>query len=96
MKIVQARKFKNEKWEYKTPKYELQNPLVFVFADRMLLENEKFYENVKTNFNYQHLIFGSTSGEIIGENVHQDSAVVTAVEFEQSSFQIRRAKYIRS
>lgn len=94
MKIVQAIKIKNEDCNYQTPQLELQNPLVFTFADRMLLENESFYENLKANFNYEHYIFGSTSGEIIGINVHQNSAVVTAIEFKQSSFKIRRANIL--
>ncbi|MCM4156447.1 FIST N-terminal domain-containing protein [Gramella sp. AN32] len=94
MKIVQAQKFNNKEWEYLTPNLRLQNPLVFIFADRMLLENESFYNDVKNNFPYEHLIFGSTSGEIIGNCVNEDSAVITAIEFEKSKFEIKRANIL--
>lgn len=89
MKIVQAFKKENLDWEYLTEKITLKNPLVLVFANRLLLENEAFLKNVAKEFPYGHIIYGSTAGEIAGTNVLDNAATVTAVEFEKSSFATR-------
>jgi hypothetical protein len=89
MKIVQAFKKENLDWEYLTEKITLKNPLVLVFANRLLLENEAFLKNVAKEFPHGHIIYGSTAGEIAGTNVLNNAATVTAVEFEKSSFAIR-------
>lgn len=91
MKIVQAYKLKDKSWKYLQAKKELKNPLVLVFANRMLLEKNEIIEEIRNEFPYEHLVFGSTSGEIIDNNVFDDSIVVTAIEFEKSSFEIRTA-----
>lgn len=89
MKIVQAFKKENLDWEYLTEKVTLKNPLVLVFANRLLLENEAFLKNIGKEFPYGHIIYGSTAIEIAGTNVLDNAATVTAVEFEKSSFAIR-------
>jgi len=89
MKFIQAYKKKNENWVYLTNVTELNNPLVLIFGNRMQLECPEVIEDIRTEFPYEHLVFGSTSGEIIDSNVFDDSIVVTAVEFEKSTFQIR-------
>lgn len=91
MKIVQAYKLEDKSWKYLLAKKELKNPLVLVFANRMLLEKSEVFDEIKKEFPYEHLVFGSTSGEIIDNNVFDDSIVVTAIEFEKSSFEIRTA-----
>lgn len=94
MKIVQAQKLEGKNWEYLTDNPTLNKPLVFVFASRFLLEKPAVIEDIKTRFPYQHILFSSTSGEIINENVHDDSIVVNAVEFEKSSFIIKTANIL--
>jgi len=89
MKIIQAHKLQGEKWKYLQPKKELKNPLVLIFANRMLLELNDVIDDIRSEFPYEHLVFGSTSGEILDNNVFDDSIVVTAIEFEKSSFEIR-------
>jgi hypothetical protein len=89
MKIIQAYKKKNENWEYLTKEKELKNPLVLVFGNRMELEHPEVIDEIRKEFPYEHLVFGSTAGEIIDANVFDDSIVVTAIEFEKSTFQIR-------
>lgn len=91
MKVVQAKKIENKKWEYLTENFKLNNPLVLVFASRDLLENKKIIDNIRIQFPYEHLVFGSTSGEIVGGNVYDNSIVVTAIELEKSTFAIKRA-----
>ena len=94
MKIVQAQRTESKGWDYLTGKQQLKNPLVFVFANRFLLEDKSIIESIRQEFPYQDLVFGSTSGEIIGQNVTENSVSVTAVEFEKSSFIVKRANIL--
>lgn len=89
MKIIQAHKKTDQNWTYLQPLKTLQNPLVLVFGNRMLLEQLHVIEDIRKEFPYEHIIFGSTSGEILDANVFDDSIVVTAIEFEKSTFEIR-------
>ena len=89
MKIVQAYKLEGQNWKYLQVKKELKNPLVLIFANRMLLEKSEVIEEIRKEFPYEHIVFGSTSGEIINDNVFDDSIVATAIEFEKSTFEIR-------
>ena len=89
MNIIQAYKLEGKNWKYLQPKKELINPLVLVFGNRMLLESNEIIEEIKNEFPYEHIVFGSTSGEIINDNVFDDSIVVTAIEFEKSTFEIK-------
>lgn len=89
MKILQAYKLEGQSWKYLQAKKELKNPLVLIFANRMLLEKSEVIEEIRKEFPYEHIVFGSTSGEIINDNVFDDSIVATAIEFEKSTFEIR-------
>ncbi|RYJ40420.1 FIST signal transduction protein [Flavobacterium beibuense] len=89
MKTVQAYK-KDNTWVYLTDKKALNNPLVLVFGNRFLLENSIVIDDLRKEFPYEHLVFGSTSGEIADKNVIENSIAVTAIEFEKSSFIIKR------
>jgi hypothetical protein len=90
MKINQASKLEGENWEYIQEKLVLQKPLVLVFANRYLLEDEKIIEDIRKEFPYEDIVFGSTSGEISGCNVNDKSISVTAIEFEKSTFVVER------
>ena len=68
MKIVQASKAISSSWQYKgNHKEQLSNPLVLIFADRKLLQDPEILEEIREEFPYRHLIFGSSAGEIIGQ-----------------------------
>jgi hypothetical protein len=90
MKIIQASKVENQDWNYLQEKITLNNPLVLVFANRLLLEDETVIESIRNEFPYEHLVFGSTAGEILCCNVFDNSISVTAIEFEKSSFVVER------
>lgn len=94
MRVIQAIKRADQDWEYLQPKSQLNNPLVLVFAHRFLLENKVFIDEIKKEFPYEHIVFGSTSGEIIKDEVLEDSVVVTAMEFEKSNFIIKTENII--
>ena len=93
MKVVQAQYTQND-WKYFQPKQKLNNPLVLVFAERRLLQLNKIIASIKKEFPYQHIIFGSTAGEIVGNQVYDNSVSVTAIEFEKSFFKISRANIL--
>jgi hypothetical protein len=90
MKIIQAFKNGNENWRYLQKKEQLNNPLVLVFGNRYLLEDEQNITEIKKEFCYENLVFGSTSGEILDGSMIDNSISVTAIELENSSFIIER------
>lgn len=94
MKIVQAYKHEDKNWKYLQAKKELKNPLVLVFANRMLLQKDEVLQDIRNEFPYEHIVFGSTSGEIIHNNVFDNSIVVTAIDFQKSTFQIKTANIL--
>ena len=88
MKTVQAIKEKGKDWNFTSEKLTLKNPLVLVFGDRFLLESSTIYKEIDAFFPDGHIVFGSTSGEILGENAFDESITITAIEFEKSQFVI--------
>ncbi|MEM9364260.1 MAG: FIST N-terminal domain-containing protein, partial [Bacteroidota bacterium] len=87
MKIQQALKTANSDWKF-TQKEEVNNPLVLIFGDRNLLEDGDVYEEVKAMYPKGNLVFGSTSGEILSTNVHENSITLTAIEFERTTYEV--------
>jgi hypothetical protein len=90
MKIVQAVKKPNESFVLNDSK-KLNEPLVLVFGNRYMLESEHIYDEVKQLFPNGHIVFGTTSGEIIDDNVLDGCVVLTAIEFEKSSILVKRS-----
>ncbi|MCG9791625.1 FIST signal transduction protein [Flavobacterium algicola] len=90
MKIIQAYRESNNEWTYFQEKVTLKNPLVLVFGNRHLLENSEVLANIRAEFPYDDIVFGSSAGEIICCHVNDESISVTAIEFEKSSFIIER------
>lgn len=89
MEIVQAFINEEKQWTYLQDKKELNNPLVLVFGNRYLLEKEEIITEIRKEFPYEHLVFGSSSGEIMGANVNDNSVTITAIDFDKSSFVIQ-------
>jgi hypothetical protein len=96
MKTVQLRKRQNFDWEFITPKIELKNPLVLVFGNRYLLEDENIYNDVKKIFPDGHFVFGSTAGDIAKSSVENDGLVITAIEFEKTKFEIKSSNILNA
>lgn len=59
--------------------------LVFAFGERRCLESVQPYEHIKNLYPLADIIINSTSGEIFNDEVHNDSIIVTAVEFEKTT-----------
>lgn len=91
MRIVQAKRPAGENWIKNREFESLQNPLVFVFGDRKLLESDDFYQETIAAFPTRHIVFGSSAGEIYQQDILDNSAVMTAIDFETSSFEVRTA-----
>ncbi|WP_026708694.1 FIST signal transduction protein [Flavobacterium frigidarium] len=90
MKIIQAYKKDGKQWEYFQQKAILNNPLVLVFGNRYLLEKSEIIENIRTEFPYENIVFGSTAGEILCCHVNDNSISVTAIEFENATYKVER------
>ena len=90
MKIEQAIKIVNGPFVFDNERIQLTNPLVLVFGDRFMLEQEELLAEVKTIYPNGHLVFGSTSGEILGATVLDNSLTMTAVEFEKAQFLVKK------
>jgi hypothetical protein len=88
MKIVQGIKTAGKPFELGS-KTGLKKPLVLVFGNRYLLEQDGIYKEVKSLFPEGYIVFGTTSGEILKDEIHEKSVVLTAIEFENSSFLVR-------
>lgn len=89
MKTVQLKKVRNEKLKYLSEELTLKEPLVLVFGNRYMLQDENIYNEVREVFKDGHLVFGSTSGDITSESVDDESITITAIEFEKSTFSIK-------
>jgi len=89
MKTVQLQREAAGSWQYLSESILLKNPLVLILGNRFLLEKEGIYEEVKALFPTGHLVFGSSSGEIVAGAVNDHHITITAIEFEKSSFEIQ-------
>lgn len=95
MKTVQLKKNSNEDWKYLSENISLKEPLVLVFGNRYLLEEETIFEEVKKLFPDGHIVFGSSSGDISSFTVNDNSITITAIEFERSSFVIKTSNILK-
>lgn len=58
--------------------------LVFLFGDRNLALSEAINADLRTHFPHAEIIGCSTSGEILGTELHDDSLCLTAVHFSHT------------
>ncbi|WP_299250627.1 FIST signal transduction protein [uncultured Lacinutrix sp.] len=96
MKTVQLVKHKNKDWEYVIEKQDLKEPLVLVFGNRYMLEDDAVYTDIKQLFPDGHIVFASSCAEISSDTVNQDSITITAIEFEKSKFVIKTSNVLNA
>ena len=89
MKVVQAYKKKNLDWYYLAEKTLLTNPLILVFANRLMLEDDSVLHDIRKEFPYDDIVFASTAGEVFNVEVLENTVTVIAIEFEKSTFVIK-------
>src|SRR4051812_40412609 len=59
--------------------------LVLVFAEGSLITNPDTFQTIRNRYPNANIVASSTAGEILGENVHEKTVVVTAIQFEHSA-----------
>ncbi|GAB3272020.1 FIST N-terminal domain-containing protein [Larkinella harenae] len=64
-----------------------KSQLVLAFGERFLLEKLNLYDDLKARFPAADIVINSTSGEIYLDSVHDNSVIVTAIEFEKTRIQ---------
>ena len=89
MKTVQLVRYNSEDWKYIGIEQELKNPLVLVLGNRYLLEDKGIYAEIRELFPSGQIVFGSSCGEILANNVNDNSISITAIEFERAHFEIQ-------
>ena len=94
MKTIQAIKKNDKNWEFTGSEEALKDPLVLVFGNRYALEDKGIYDEIRSMFPDGHIVFGSTSGEILSSSVYKDTLTLTAIEFERSHFEIKRSNVL--
>lgn len=89
MKIQQRKWTKTNGWELFRNDADIQsNCLVFAFGARHQVAN--CYDDILGFYPDSDIIINSTSGEIIGPNVLDDSIVLTAIQFEKTTYEIAK------
>ena len=71
---------------------EFSPQLVIFFASKQALAQANCYESLRELFPASHIVGCSTSGEILGEEVYDDSAVATAIYFQQTTLSLLSCK----
>ncbi|WP_046743377.1 FIST signal transduction protein [Kordia zhangzhouensis] len=94
MKTVQLKKTASSTWEYLSENISLKKPLVLVFGNRYLLEDESILDEVKALFADGEFVFGSSAGDITSQYVDDESVTITAIEFEKSYYEIKTANVL--
>jgi hypothetical protein len=94
MKIVQLVKQNNKDWNYIGENQKLTEPLVIVFGNRLLLEDDSIYGEIRELFPDGHIVFGSACAEISSRTVNENSITITAMEFEKSQFVIKTSNVL--
>src|SRR5579872_5478270 len=75
-------------WEPAPPGTLGDAQLILLFGSRSVLEEQIYLPSIKTAYPKARLLGCSTSGEICGTHVLDDSLVATAIHFEHTPFQI--------
>jgi len=76
----------NSSWkEYPSTLNAEKCQLVLVFGSPESITQPEVYEYLKKTYPHADIVFSSTAGEILNESVYDNSAVVTAIEFEKTT-----------
>src|SRR6266540_486877 len=85
MKVQQCQYTTQWKNGFASPDFDIQQvQLILVFGESSLVTDQKLFEAIRKRFPIGDIVCCSTAGEIIGEEVHDNSIVVTAIQFEKT------------
>ncbi|PJJ79914.1 FIST signal transduction protein [Mucilaginibacter auburnensis] len=62
-----------------------ESQLVLVFGSSQVIVKPEIYDHLRSVYPTADIVFASTAGEILDEMVYDDSAVVTAIQFEKTT-----------
>ncbi len=88
MKVEQRIWTSKKGWETKGGDLPEGKALVFAFGSREVMENESLINELLAFYPKGDVIMNSTSGEILGDSVYDDSLVVTAIHFEKTTYEV--------
>jgi len=89
MKIEQRKWTAKEGWKlFSAKEIEAEPQLVMAFTSSKIASDDKTFNNLKSSYPNSHLLICSTAGEIIGDEVDDDSMAVTAINFEKTKFEL--------
>ena len=77
--------FVNGAWINPSHALEMAPQLVFAFGDTALVGDVAVFDHLKAKFANAHIVSASTSGEILGSRLFDNTVVVTAIEFEKTA-----------
>jgi hypothetical protein len=80
MKVLQLH-YRKDKWSEiaSEPSFNGQNcQLVIVFGSQETVVKPEILDHLKRKFPEANILLSSTAGEILGDSVYEDTAVVTA------------------
>lgn len=85
--------FTNRVWDNlpNLEEWNSEDVLITVFCSRNLSRDPDIFKDLYSKFDQATMIGCSTSGEIIGDNVYDNSIVLTFVRFEDSKFKVFKA-----
>ena len=89
MKVEQQQWTTKESWQFATDNILNGNAdLVLAFGGRTVLNDSARFSEVKELYPDAHILSGSTSGEILDIEVHDDTISLTAVKFNDTTLKI--------
>ena len=92
MKIAQKQWTKTNGWKTVREQEFAQAPqLVLAFGSTEVLSDAAHFNEIKSWYPDSHIISATTAGEILGTEVSDDSIALTAVYFEKSKLEFRKA-----
>ncbi len=90
MIITEQKKWtKGKGWVEVTQKIKEIPQLVLVMSSTAMLKNPETFKGMKQMYPKSHILLCSTAGEIIGDEVLDDSISVTAIHFEKTKLEFQ-------
>lgn len=85
MHVEQQKWTKEQGWSFhKENHFKAETQLVLAFGERDTIQKTTHFQHLRQIYPNAHIVFGSSSGEILGTNVSDDSIVVSALHFEKT------------
>jgi hypothetical protein len=97
MKTAQYQWSRSDSWTPNLPDLTVeQHGIVFVFGARPLIQAGELVSELRGHFKGTAILGCSTSGEIVGDTVVDDSLIATPVEFEHTRLRTASAKIVEA